>query len=103
MLIPAPVQGSSVVDALLVGIIAVVLSIVVGGGLVVEVAALLAGNAFPALSASVIAHGVINWHSFVSAPRLAFPPPLRGQLPGTRLMYTSVAICAAVTLVLATA
>jgi type IV secretory pathway TraG/TraD family ATPase VirD4 len=78
----------------LVAIIGVFLSIVVGGGLVVVVAALLAGHALPKLTVSAIQHGVVHWHSFAGDPRNAFPPPLRGQLPGPVGMYASVAVCA---------
>jgi type IV secretory pathway TraG/TraD family ATPase VirD4 len=88
---------------MLVAIIAVVLSIVVGGGLVVVVAVLFAGHALPKMTPSAIEHGVMGWHRFPGNPRMAFPQPLRDSLPGAAGMYTAVAICAALVVVLAIA
>ncbi len=75
----------------LVGIVGVaaVLAVTIG---TIELAALFAGHPGPPLSGTGIGHGLANWHSHADDPRVAFPAPLQGTLPGPVGVYGALGL-----------
>lgn len=86
----------SATDVLLAVLLSVAGMVVIGGGAVVELAALFAGRGTLHLSASSLESGIFGWHSHPSDPRLAFPRPIASHLPGAVGMYSAVAVVAAI-------
>ncbi|MDE3206362.1 MAG: hypothetical protein KGQ66_19315 [Acidobacteriota bacterium] len=81
-------------DVLLAAILVLAGVVIVGGGAVVELAALLAGRGTAHLTVSSLATGLLHWHDHPGDPRLAFARPVAVRLPGAVGMYAAVVIVA---------
>lgn len=88
----------SATDVLLTLLVALAATVVMGGGAVVELAAVLAGRGMPRLSVPALESGILGWHRHLNDPRLSFPTSMQSRLPGPAGMYAAVTVVALVCL-----
>ncbi len=81
-------------DVLLALVLVLAGAVIVCGGAVVELAALLAGHGAAHLTVSSLTSGLWRWHNHPGDPRLAFAGPVAVRLPGAVGMYAAVGIVA---------